>query len=85
MATKWEEKQNAIAAENKKKTSIRAGTGLAVDLVRKAGLQAATGSTSQGAVGVATMAIDIVGTLGIVAWQYNKTKKAQKEKSRKDK
>jgi len=74
VATSWEQKQKEIAEANKTKTITRGVSTSLLDIVRP---DVAGGATA--------MVIDIVGTVGMVAYQYDKTKKEAQKKAAKDK
>lgn len=75
MATTWEEKQQIIAREAKQRALIRQTSSAATDLVVQQAVSMAGG-------GPIAAIVNIVGIVGISAWQYMSGKKRQKKKQR---
>lgn len=90
MATAWEQRQQIEAARQQQRRRIGSAAGAAVQIGKEATLQTAIqtgGGTAALAANVqsgsiAAAVIDVVGNLGIAAWQYLSGKKAQKKKIR---
>lgn len=90
MATAWEQKQQIAAARQQQRQRVGAAVGAVVEVGKEAVLESAIktgGGTGALAANVqsgniAATVIDVVGNLGIAAWQYLSGKKAQKKKMR---